>query len=268
MADTTTLYREKRTGLVGAGDAALRAVIRNTAGAVMRKRTEEADKLERIADLLSLRAVSMATLDIPDFKRAAKQDGCEGAVYHAIGNIEGGRQGFMEDGRAKPLVEPHIFSALTFHAFDIIRPDCSYPTWIKYRKGQPAPKGWDRHPYLYSYPERWGLVATMAELDVDAAIGCVSLGRFQQVVGSPRPDMGWKLLKFPSAESLFRKLVRSEVDQLEVMQQFFRANGALGLLKTKNWRKIAEVYNGRDNVDEYAPRLATEYQRLRRYYEQ
>ena len=44
--------------------------------------------------------------------------------------------------------------------------------------------------------------------------------------------------------------------------------GTISLLKTKNWRKIAEVYNGRDNVDEYAPRLATEYQRLRRYYEQ
>lgn len=264
MAFDTT-YRERPVGLAGVRDDVLKAVIRNTAGAAMRARKAQADLDARIAELTGLRAVNANFLDLPDFELAGKEDNVPPAIYHAVGNIEGGRSGF-EDGRAIPLVEPHVFSALTFHAWDKLRPDLSYPNWVKWEKGKPPPAGFDRHPYTYSYGERWGLFAAMAEVDCDAAIGSLSLGRFQQLVGSVKPDRGWKLLRMPSAEFLFRKLCRSEIDQLEVMRLFFKANGGLAALRRKDWPTIARIYNGAGNVAKYAPRLEEEFQRVSRYY--
>ena len=281
------VYQERRKGLVGAGDVALRAVIRNTAGAALRYKAARADLDERIADLVSLRAEDPRPLDIPDFKRAGAEDNVHPGVIHALANIEGGLEGFytariraiegepIEDpGKLVPLVEPHLFSALTLHAWDTVRADVSYPTWTKYVKGTPPPGRFSRHPYSLSYDERWGLFVQMAELDCDAAIGSVSLGRFQQVVGSPRPTMGWKLLRFSSAEALFRELAKSEFHQLEIMRLFFKANGGMSALRNAskqpvgnpNWRTLARIYNGEGQVDKYSKLFEAEFIRIARYY--
>lgn len=282
-----TVYQERRKGLVGAGDVALRAVIRNTAGAALRARTARADAEQRIADLVSLRAENPTPLDLPDFIAAGKADNVHPGVIHALANIEGGVTGFYsarilslegeateDPGKLVPLVEPHLFSALTFHAWDTLRPDLSYPSWTRYVKGAPPPGRYDRHPYTYSYDERWGLFVAMAEVDCEAAIGSVSLGRFQQVVGSPRAGMGWKLLKFPSAEALFRELAKSEWHQLEIMRLFFKANGGMSALRNaakdgagaSNWRTLARIYNGEGQVEKYSKLLAAEFKRVSRFY--
>lgn len=241
-------------------------LVRATAGAALRARGQRADNYQRVAELFEIRAQDPRPLDVPDFKRAGAEANIHPARIHATANAETFAGGFDANGRGTILVEPHIFSALTFHAYDGPRFGCSYPNAIKYERDRPPPPGFDVHPYRYSQDERWGLLTTMAMLDVDAAIGSISLGRFQQVVGSPRPDMGWKLLKFPTAESLFRKLMISENDQLEIFLRFFRANGAMETLRSGNWRDIARVYNGPGNVDHYAARLQTEFNRVARHY--
>lgn len=291
MADGfATIWQEKPTGFRGAADTALKAVIRNTAGAQLRRRQEEADKLAKVAELISIRATDPKPLDVPDFKEQAKADNVHGAVIHALAYVEGGTSGFYEGriqtgdggaiadpGKGVKLIEPHIFSALTFHAWDKLRPDLSYPNWVPYRKGEKPPGGFERHPYSYTYDERDGLLAAMAEVDPDAAIGAISLGRFQQVVGSPRENMGWKLLRFASAEALFRELMQSERTQLEIMRLFFKANGGMAALRNAgkgktaadrlpSWRILARIYNGPGQVENYSAALEKEYVRVLRYY--
>lgn len=253
-------------------------LIRATAGAVLRAKAARADNTERVARLVNLRAVDTRVLDLPDFIAGGATVNVHPGILHAVGNAETAGNGFeivhdvQPDGstidklRPLALVEPHIFSALSFHAFDGPRYGCSYPNHIKNEKGRTPPPGFDRHPYQYNQAERWGLWATMALLDCEAAIGAISLGRFQQLVGSVTPAAGWKLLKFGSAEALFVELFQGEAAQLEIMLRYFRAHGALGILRSGNWREIARVYNGPGNVEVYAARMQTEFQRVARHY--
>lgn len=245
---------------------AQRAVVRETAGALLRAKAKTADNLERINELVNIRADNARTLDRQDFIDSGKRLGCSPAVVHAVTNAESSQGGFNEQGRLIILAEPHIFSRLTAHAFDRTHPNVSYPTWTPWRKNAAPPAGFADHPYAYDQNNRWALVAQMAELDFDAAIGSMSVGRFQKLIGSPRPDMGWKLLRFPSAEALFRKLAKSEIDQLEVFETFFRANGATSALRNKDWRRIALIYNGPGQVERYATIIEAQYKNCARHY--
>lgn len=256
-----------------------RELIRATAGAALRAKAKRADNSERVAELVNLRAEDPTPLDLADFVAKGKEINVHPAIIHSVANTESfgrgfeivqdpdGQGGTVEGARALTMVEPHIFSELSFHAFDGPLYGVSYPRQVKFVRGEPPPPGFDRHPYTFSQDERWGLFANMALLDTEAAIGAVSLGRFQQLVGSPRPSMGWKLLRFPSAESLFRELCKSEASQFEIFVRFFRANGALGVLRSANWTDIARVYNGPGNVEAYSRRMQAEYQRVARHYQ-
>lgn len=245
---------------------AQRAAVRATAGAVLRAKLARADKSERIAELFSLRAQTIAPLDVPDFERVARELNCKPATIHAIANAESGGAGFDPGGRLIILAEPHVFSQLTFRAFDKMHPNFVYPTWVPYSRTAAPPAEFDRHPYSYDQDGRWNLVAVWAEFDIDAALGSFSAGRFQQLIGSTKPDRGWKLLRMASAEALYRKLARSEADQLEVLQLFFTANGAMRALRENNWQTIARVYNGPGQVAKYSAVLAAEHQRVSRHY--
>lgn len=245
---------------------AKRAAIRATAGAALRAKLARADQTERMAELFSLRAETLAPLDVPDFERAAREIGCRPATIHAIANAESAGQGFDPAGRLIILAEPHVFSQLTFRAFDTRHPDLVYPTWVPYSRTGAPPGAFRRHPYALDQDGRWDLVATWAQLDLDAAIGSFSAGRFQQLIGSTKPDRGWKLLRMASAEALYRKLARSEADQLEVLQLFFTANGAGRALRDNNWQTIARIYNGPGQVAKYSAVLAAEHQRVARHY--
>ncbi len=247
-------------------DFAKRAVIRSTAGVYLKIRTDQADAAERIARLVNVRANNARALDVEDFRRNGQAADIPPAFIHTVANVESPSAGFDKRGRMIAMVEPHIFSALTFHAYDGPRYGCSYPTWTPCRKGDPPPPGFECHPYQLDQDGRWGLFAQMAELNVDAAIGALSLGRFQQLVGSPKPGMGWKLLRFASPEDLFLKLAKSEQDQLDVMLLYFQAHGAMEDLRRGNWRTIARVYNGPGQVDYYTSRLEEEFRRVARHY--
>lgn len=247
--------------------AAQRILMRETAGAVRRRRAKRARNLERIGELVRLRARNARSLDRQDFIDAGRQDDVAPAVYHAVVNaLTLADAGFNQAGRMMILVEPDLFSALTAHAFDQVHPDLSYPVHVPYTPYGAPPGGFGRHPYTLDQDARWSLFAAQAELDVDAAIGGLRAGRFQQPIGSPRPDVGWRLLRFASAEALFRKLATAERDQLEVLRLYFTAHGAMAALRAQDWRVIARVYCGPGQVDRYAEILAREFRRCARQY--
>jgi hypothetical protein len=257
---------------------AQRSLVRETVGAWVRAKSTRADNAVRVAILANLRAVDARPLEREDFLKAARDWGLAAGDteadlnaaargLHALADAESGRwQGFDDRNRPTILVEPHIFSRLSKHAFDRSHPWLSYPVWTPWRKDAAPPAGFTQHPYSYDMDDRWGLMLSMAELDYDAACGSVSAGRFQQVTGSPRPDMGWKPLGFASAEALLVKLARSEWDQLEVLQIFLRANGLMSAFRERDWRRIARGYNGPGQVELYAARMAEAFKRRARAY--
>lgn len=248
---------------------AKRTVLRGTVGLKERLEVKQrrAENQDRIADLVNLRTRFPATLQPEDFQAAGQAWDVEPAIIHALSDIESGAlHGFDARGRMIILVEPHIFSALSFHAFDTSHPHLSYPEWTPYRKDRPPPGNFPAHPYTYSQDDRWGLFAMMAELNLEAALGAMSCGRFQQVVGSPRPNMGWKLLRYASAEQLFRKLAASEPDQLDVLHTFIEANGLKPALRARDWLTITRVYNGPGNAVVYAAKAQAAYKQRARIY--
>lgn len=253
---------------------AKRVVIRETAGRVLRAKQERADTTERIADLVSLRG-NPEHLQPEDFKRAADVMALKDpAILHAIADAESSQGGFDPacPGRAIIAVECHAFSAATSHAWDVKRPDCSYPEFIRYERGKPPPRGMQQHPYTLSQDDRWGLFVRQAELSVDGALCALSIGRFQPLVGVTPAGLragrkpGWMELGFSSPEAMFRHLVTSEFAQLEVLHRYLVAHGLVRAFRERDWRTIARGYNGPAQVEVYATRMAEAWKRRTRIY--
>lgn len=246
-----------------------RVVSRETLGAVLRAKAARADGAQRANWVTTLaQGRKLTPLDRQDFlDHAAHLVAGEQAInslaatLHAIADVEsGGVGGFDQRGRLTILVEPHIFSKATGHAFDRSHPWISYPTWVRYQKDAPPPAQFPAHPYAFSMDDRYGLLCMMAELDLEGALSACSAGRFQQLV------YGWRDLNFASAEALFAKMANSEFDQLEVLMTYLRAHGLMPAVMTRDWRAIARGYNGPGQVEVYAQRMAEAFKkRLRTY---
>jgi len=246
-----------------------RSAVRETLGAVVRAKAARADNASRVAFLMQLaRGRDLRPLEPADFIAAAatwltdtSAIALLAATLHAIADVEsGGIGGYDQRGRVTILVEPHIFSRATNHAFDRSHPWISYPNWVRYEKNAAPPAAFPAHPYSFSMDDRYGLMAMMAELDPDAAVSACSAGRFQQLF------YGWKDLRFGSAEALFAKIANSERDQLEVLMIYLVAHGLKAAVIARDWRAIARGYNGPGQVDAYAPKLAEAFKRRARLY--
>lgn len=246
-----------------------RVVSRETLGAVLRAKAARADGAQRANWVLGLaQGRNRVALEREDFLAQASlfvsgEDPIRmlAATLHAIADVEsGGIGGYDQRGRLTILVEPHIFSKATGHAFDRSHPWISYPTWVRWQKDAAPPAQFPAHPYSFSMDDRYGLLAMMAELDLEAACCACSAGRFQQLV------WGWRDLQFGSGEALFAKLANSEADQLDVMMTYMKAHGLMPAVIARDWRAIARGYNGPGQVDVYAQRMAEAFKkRLRTY---
>lgn len=253
---------------------ARRAVIRETAGRVLRVREARADATEKIAELVSLRG-NPAHLQPEDFKRAADMLGLKDpATLHAVADAESSGGGFDPGCKGRPLiaVECHAFSEATLHAWDVSRPDVSYPEFTPYRRGATPPKGMERHPYSLSQDDRWGLFVRQAELSVDGALCALSVGRFQPLIGrTPAArragrTYGWQDMGFASPEHMFRYLTQSEYAQLEILHVYLVVHGLVRAFRERDWRTIARGYNGPANVEVYATKMAAAHKARSRMY--
>jgi len=262
---------------VEAAATAKRVLVRETAGAVLRYKAARADNAEKIAELVTLRAEDRAPLTPEQIVATAKAWTVEPAVIHALADAESSGHGFEQSGhamgRAIPAVECHAFSCATFNAFDLTRPDVSYPEWIAYVRGAAPPVGMARHPYAMGYDDRWGLFVRQAELSIEGACSALSLGRFQPLIGRTpmmrRHGMkeNWRALGYASAEQMFRALCVSEMEQLEALRRFIVANNLTQALRDRDWRTIARVYNGTGQIEVYAAKAAAAYKIRARLYQ-
>lgn len=240
--------------------AAARMALRETVGRAARLREDRTRNLERLAALLELKPESTELLELEHFRKAAVRQDWSPAALHAISDVESAGKGYDDKGRLVIAVEPHIFSIETNRAWDVIRPDVSYPKWIRYRKGGPAPKGMSAHPMDLDQDGRWEMFAAMGELSFDAACAAISAGRFQQL------GRGWDKLGFSSAEALIRELWLSEAHQLAVMIRYFLRHNLGPAVKRLDWRAVAKGYNGSGQVDWYAGKMAERFKVRQRTY--
>jgi hypothetical protein len=255
-------------------DPARRAVIRATLGAKVRAEAEQADNAEKIADLVSLRALKTDNLQPEDFIRQATAWNVDPATLHALADAESAGGGFQKDGHAAGrviiAVECHAFSDATRHAFDVSRPDVSFPEWIPASKG--APRGMERHPYQLSQDDRWGLFARQAELSIEGACSGLSVGRFQPLIGLTPAGRrqgrqeGWREMGFGSAEHMLRHLSINEFNQLEVLGRYLQVHNLMGAFRARDWRTIALGYNGSGQVEKYSAAMFEAWKRRTRTY--
>jgi|GEM_PF-6348151 len=235
--------------------ALIRPAIRLTAGRreIIRSRGEQAKSHYKIAEVIGLRAMDQRPLNMGDYERAASMIDVHPAALHAFADVESGSLGaFDEEGRLIIAVEPHVFSRRTAHAYDKTHPHLSYPRWIPYRKG--PPKGWQRHPYALNNKERWFLWANLADLNFEAALGCLSVGLFQPMIYHGRS------LGYPNRQTMITLLSQNTEEQLECLVRFLEYNGISRHIRNRAWRKVAAAYNGRGQVAYYALKFTKRFE--------
>ncbi len=193
----------------------------------------------------SLRTANMAPLTRADFETVAAELGCEVEAIQAVAAVESGRAGaFDANGRVTILFEPHKFSQFTHHAHDATHPNISY-------------RSWDPTRYPRTQDGRWAQLREAYALDQDAAVASASWGLLQ-IMGFNFTPCG-----FPNAKALVSDMAQSQVKQLAAFVKFVQANHLTAALVAKDWPTFAAGYNGSGQVDYYAGRMASEYDRLK-----
>lgn len=206
-----------------------------------------------------------------DFEAAAKSLSCEVAVIKAVAAVEsGGRSGFDRTNRPLILFERHKFSKHSKHKFDSENPDISWP--VGYVTEKQVSKGSTQikkkiakfldasvHPYdYYDGDDSYKRLCKAYALDKVAALKACSWGMFQ-ILGENAERLGYK-----NVQQFVSEIARSEKGHLAAFVKYIQSVPLCREgVKTKNWRKIAEGYNGQDYEQfDYHKKLENEYKKL------
>lgn len=163
-------------------------------------------------------------LVLQDYRNAAARLGCRASSILAFAEVEAAGAGF-QDGLAKLLFEPHVFSKLTRGAFDKSNPMVSYPRW-------------GMVPYPASIHARYAQLLEAVGLDPWAAFCSASYGKFQ-ILGRNHEACGYDTpWSFAFAQA------HDEPTQLAAFESFIRHAGILPALKATLWGECARLYNG------------------------
>lgn len=159
-----------------------------------------------------------------DYEKAARIIGVETAAVKAVASVESRGSGFLSNGKPKILFEGHYFSRFTKNAYDTKHPTISYKKWTKvHYKGGAAE--YDRYCVAYS-------------LDKEAAMKSASWGKFQ-IMGA-----NYSLAGYSSVEKFVSDMYLAESYHLNAFVRYLKSTKLDAHLKTKNWAKFAEGYNG------------------------
>jgi len=219
-----------------------------------------AENNRRIANVLAMRPRDIKPLTESDFRMVGRQANVPPAVLHVIADKESGADGgFAKDGRLIIADEPQWFSKLTARAYDATRPDISYPKWIPTGQNKKLPAGWvkvwgNKHPMQLEHRQRWELWCMQATENFDAAVSCISMGRFQ-VMG-----FHWERFGFPSPEAMVEFAFDSEANHLKLCLKWFEVEDKLDALRRKDWLALA-AYNGTGELAKYAKGCADLYEK-------
>jgi LysM repeat protein len=190
-----------------------------------------------------------------DYRKAAKELGCEVEVLKAIGEQESGKLkalglgSFDKQHRPTILYERHCFSKLTNGTYDKTNSDISSPTAYIAGTVKKDKKYFDdgNHYGLFSW--QYMKFAKAYALNKDAAIRSCSWGTFQ-VMGD-----NFNICGFGSSFEFAKAMSKSELEHLKALVAFCKGNKLQHALITKNWPIIAKVYNGpsykKNEYDQY-----------------
>ena len=167
-------------------------------------------------------------LDDIDLPKIGREIGVGEDEIHAILDVETVGTGFDILGRPKMLFEPHVFyKRLNLKGFtSLLRPaievGLAYPKWGT----EPYPKD--------SYPR----LKEAMRLDAKTALESASWG-LGQVMGFNFPLAGYS-----GVEAMVIDFMADEENQLQGMISFIKAAGLDRALRSHNWARFAEGYNG------------------------
>jgi hypothetical protein len=158
-----------------------------------------------------------------DITEAAANLRVEPAAIYAVSKIEsGGRTGFDSKGRPKILFEARWFHKFTFGQYDKIFPHLSQATWGGAKK--------------YYSGDQWTRLAEAFGLNAEAALKSASWGKFQV--------MGFNHNGFDDVFKFCTAMFVSEREHLQTFLAYCKDNSLVQYLKSKDWAKFAQNYNG------------------------
>lgn len=189
--------------------------------------------------------------DLLDF---ARRYDLEIAAVKAVNEVESSGKGFLLDGRPKILFEGHVFwrelkkrniqpeTLLSNHSGDVL-----YKTWTKkYYAGGTGE---------YVRLEKAATLSPLKEVK-DAAHCSASWGAFQ-IMGFHYSHLGYE-----SIENFVSQMTEHEREHLKAFGKFLEVHNLIRFLKSKNWAKFAEGYNGKGyRANRYDEKLRAAYER-------
>lgn len=186
-----------------------------------------------------------------DIALLADEIGCHPADLEAIAIVESNGFGWFKDGRMKILFEKHWF----YKNLDGAKRTKAVNAGLA-RKGwvSPANGGYKDQS---NADARYRLLAKAMEIDEEAALRSISMGKFQ-IMG-----FNYALCGFVSAKHMWRQFLDSEVHQLHAFANFLEGKNLWGALRNRDFGTIESVYNGGGLNGRYAEKMALEADKLR-----
>lgn len=190
-----------------------------------------------------LQAHPKSKIEESDYISAAKFLGCDVASIKALREVECGSNPFFSDGSPAILFEAHKFYAelgkVRAEKEMIKHPNIISRKWNKtlYKGGL---KEYDR------LREAW-------TVDRAKSLRSASFGGFQ-ICGFNCSCCGYS-----NVYSFVAEMWKGEKEQLKAFVEFVFDCDISDYLKKHDWKMVARLYNGSGQVDEYAKRLLTAY---------
>ena len=192
-----------------------------------------------------------AAIDDSDIENLALEIGCHPADLEAIAIVESNGFGWFKDGRMKILFEKHWFYKLVPPAKqqEAVNKRLARKTWVK-----PANGGYKDQ---IGADARYSLLQKAMDIDVDAALQSISMGKFQ-IMG-----FNYKICGFRSAEQMWTQFLDDEYNQLRAFANFLKNKGLYGALRVRDFATIEAKYNGGGLNGAYAAKMKTQSNKLR-----
>jgi N-acetylmuramidase len=183
-----------------------------------------------------------APLSEADFEASAKRLNVEVAAVKAVAEVETAGNAFDSQYRPVILFEAHKFHKFTKARYDLTHPHlscASSSTSELYYKKQ-----WHQYSRLYE----------AMVLDALAAVKAASWGKFQV--------MGFNHNGWPDPISFAKAMQVSEQNQLKSFEDYCISRGVVKHMKTPDWAKVANAYNGSDYAkNKYDVKMAAAYKK-------
>ncbi len=204
---------------------------------------------DQSSKIFSTNTLFLSEQDLKDF---AKNFDVELAAVKAVNEIESSGKGFLLNGKPKILFEGHVFwKQLEKRGINPATLQNNESRNVLYQK-------WTKIYYLGGTQEYNRLnqaIALSSNPAVkEAALASASWGSFQ-IMGYHAISLG-----YTSVQNFVDKMHLHEREHLKAFGKFLEVNAILQHLRSKNWAKFAEKYNGADyRKNKYDEKLQKAY---------